>query len=584
MKQAGTESSKLKKEHILDSDAYNDEGNTADFYVDDADLLESDAEGDALEAEKNGDSLSNSLDGSDLDFDEVDYADSAEEDGSGDELKKKAKIVSKEQLAKLLKNCLTGNNYYITKIIQLFNKINSNKVETMDEEHVLNIPKYTNKLIKFYIKDLPDILTMKLNSANLIDNNNKNLSNVFKANNEFALEGDKEDNEDEDAQQSGAVGASNAKQLVRRYLSVLSKYIKNAGISQRSFLFKNLSNCADLVILFSNYTEMYLKFFIKAWVTESGSDASFTCLQTVKRILSKKPQMFEIILKLMYINYLEFAKANSWKTLKRIKEMQEDILSILSYDLQKAYMTIFTFIRKLCIQLRLTINEKRSSSIKSIYNWQFVNSLILWTQAVCKYAKEPFSDIKLLAYPLIQTIIGVIRLNLVDVFFPLRITLVNLLNKISLDTEIFIPCENYLLEILESSNFSRAFKNKILTEADNDAADNAATDNHGNLDENKKKTNNKIKNRKNKNRKSDENNSNVRKSKAHYHEKFDLNINLKVRKESFGNYGNVIYLLDETLDSLIEFCGVNCFKISFPELGLIVINYLRKIAKNMMVF
>lgn len=504
-----------------------------------------------------------------MDFDDDDYVESSD-GGSKDELKKKAKTVSKEELAKLLKNCLTGNNYYITKIIQLFNKINSNKVETMDDEHVLNIPKYTNKLIKFFIKDLPDILAMKLTSANLMEKP----SNALKLkSNEFALEGESE------AEEFESGGAANSKALVKRYLSSLSKYIKNAESSQRGFIFKNLSNCADLVILFSNYTEMYLKFFIKAWAAESGSDASFASLQTVKRILSKKPKMFEIILKLMYINYLEFAKANSWQTLKRIKDMQEDILSILSYDLQRAYMTIFTFIRKLCIQLRITINEKRAASIKNIYNWQFVNSLILWTQAVCKYAQEPFSDIKLLAYPLIQTIIGVIRLNLVDVFFPLRIVLVNLLNKISLETEIFIPCENYVLEILESSNFAKAFRNKILNEAAENDGDNANNSNG----------NRKSKKNKKKNGKSDDNNNNEDNNKNNNvnnrvkFEKFDLNINLKVRKETFGNYGNVIYLLDEALDSIIEFCGVNCFKISFPELGLIVVNYLRKIAKNMMV-
>lgn len=521
--------------------------------------MDSDAEGEEnLEGQK-GDSQSNSLDGSDLDFDEEDYVES-EEEGSGDELKKKSKTVSKEDLQKLLKNSLNGNNYYITKIIQLFNKINSNKVETMDDDHILNIPKYTNKLIKFYIKDLPDILIMKINNVNLMDKTN----DLQMKENEFALEGDDESMEDDEIKHKG-VNSQNAKALVKRYLSVLAKYIKNAEFSQRSFIFRNLSNCADLVILFNNYTEMFLKFFIKAWASECGTDASFTSLQTVKRVLSKKPLMFEIILKLMYVNYLEYAKANSWQTLKKIKDLQEDIIGILSYDLQKAYMTIFTFIRKLCIQLRITINEKRSASIKNIYNWQFVNSLILWTQAVCKYAKEPFNDIKLLAYPLIQTIIGVIRLNLVDVFFPLRIILVNMLNKISLETDIFIPCENYILEILESSNFARVFKNKILNEGNEESENKINKKNKKNY-KNKEKGNN-----------NQENNTKVK------YEKFDLNINLKIKKETYNNYGNVIYLLDEALDSLLEFCGVNSYKISFPELGQIVVNYLRKIAKNMMV-
>ena len=245
--------------------------------------------------------------------------------------------------------------------------------------------------------------------------------------------------------------------------------------------------------------------------------------------------MFEITLKLMYINFLEMAKENSWKTLLRIQKLQEDIINILSIDLQKAYIVIFMFIRKLCIQLRLTINEKRSSSIKNIYNWQFINSIKLWTNVLCKYANEPFADIKMLAYPLIQTIIGVIRLNLVDVFFPLRIILVNLLNKISDETNIFIPCENYLFEILESTNFSKSFRNKIL--------------------------------------KTDEEERDF----------IDLNTGLKVKKENYSNFGIITYLLNETLDSLLEFCAVNSYKISFPELGKAVNFYLRKINKNMMV-
>lgn len=482
------------------------------------------------------------MDGSNLDFDEEDYIESESEKGSDDEINKKAKTITKEELLNLMKKSLSGNKYYITKIIRIFNKIN--KVETIDENHVLNIPKYTNKLIKFFIKDLPDILIMKLKDASKLYNKKKSIPNSLKAN-EFMLENDSEQEEDmvidNNLNNQLADTDANTKNLIKSYLSVLSKYIKNAESSQKSFIFKNLSNCADLIILFNNFTEIFLKYYLKAWAGSFGYEASFSSIQTVKTILSKKPQMFEFILKLMYINYLEVAKANSWQSLKKIKDLQEDIINILSFNLQKAYMTIFLFIRKLCIQLRITINEKRSASIKNIYNWQFINSLILWTTAVCKYSKEAGSDIKLLAYPLIQTIIGVIRLNLVDVFFPLRIILVNLLNKISFETDIFIPCENYLLEILDSSNFSRKFASKILNEADN-------------------------------------NNNNEKKK-----EKFDLNINLKIKKEYYNNYGNVVYLLDEALDSLIEFSGVNCYKISFPEIGHAINNFLRKISKNIMV-
>ena len=515
-------------------DNENKEGNEADFYVDDADLLEDDNE---IKGEEND--LSNSLDGSELDFDEEDYMES-ESEGSKDNLKK-VKKVTKEDLEKMFKRCLNGNNFFINKIINLFNKIGSNKVETMDEDHILNIPKYSNKLIRYFVKELPTILIMKTNNVDLMEK--KNIINEVKLKNDSEdhednfneNEDDKENNKMEIDDKINSQTLNTTKTTIKKYLSALSKFIKNAESNQRTFIFKNLSNCADLIIMFNNYTEIYLKYFLKAWAGDYGEQASEASLQIVKTILSKNPNMFETALKLMYINYLEVAKENSWKTLIMIKKLQEDIINILSIDLQRAYMVIFMFIRKLCIQLRITINEKRSASIKNIYNWQFINSLKLWTFVLCKYFNEPFSDIKLLAYPLIQTIIGVIRLNLVDIFFPLRISLVNLLNKISDETNIFIPCENYLFEVLESSNFSKNFKRKIL--------------------------------------KSDNENR----------EFIDLNTSLKIKKEDSGNFGVITYLLEETIDSLLEFCGVNCYKISFPELGKAVNFYLRKITKNMMV-
>jgi len=74
---------------------------------------------------------------------------------------------------------------------------------------------------------------------------------------------------------------------------------------------------------------------------------------------------------------------------------------------------------------------KKKHSIKNIYNWQFVNSLQLWAKCVLATYHRKDADVNLLAYPLIQLIIGVIRLDFVDTFFCLRINLVKLLIEIS---------------------------------------------------------------------------------------------------------------------------------------------------------
>jgi len=76
------------------------------------------------------------------------------------------------------------------------------------------------------------------------------------------------------------------------------------------------------------------------------------------KIIDSKPELFEIALKLIYLNYLNVTKAVNINSLNKIHSMQENIVEVLSLNLEKAYLTIFTFIRKLCINLRATITDK----------------------------------------------------------------------------------------------------------------------------------------------------------------------------------------------------------------------------------
>jgi len=46
------------------------------------------------------------------------------------------------------------------------------------------------------------------------------------------------------------------------------------------------------------------------------------------------------------------------------------------------------------------------------------------------------------------------------------------------------------------------------------------------------------------------------------------------------NYGLVLYLLEETIDSLNVFVSINCYKFSFPEIAFGILHQLKKILKN----
>jgi nucleolar complex protein 2 len=210
--------------------------------------------------------------------------------------------------------------------------------------------------------------------------------------------------------------------------------------------------------------------------------------------------------------------------------------------LEKAYTTIFTFIRKLCIQLRATIVDKTTSSIKSIYNWQFVNSLILWARVIMKYISDP--NIYLLIYPLIQTIIGAIRLNSNELYYFLRIRLVILLNGISAKSNIFIPTPMYILPILSSNYFIEKCKPLIPQKKPNEE------------------------------KKSD------KLEKAKINSRIMIYISLKIKKEELKIKQIRKDLLEECCDCLLEYLSINSNKICFTELADSILKEMRSALKN----
>ena len=359
------------------------ERNKTDFYLDDADAdlaydsseLKEESEESSDEDKYYKEDLNEeeiSEHGSELDFKEEDYVQSEEEDEWEKNTKNKDKKMSKKELKKLMRKVGNGSEIYITKFLIMVGKLtNPNNELIFDDdgkENVLTKNKVINNLIKYFIIELPNILQLKINSMDEAKNKSNN-------------------------------------NLIKKYISIFIRYTKTCEQEMRNFIFYNIEKISPLIFQFNNFTEIVLKLSIKLWSTTSEDELRKILLSFIKSLITKKPKFFEYSIKIFYINYLNIAKEMNFNSFNHIKQLQDDIINILNYDLQKAYTTIFNFIRKLCIQLRGTIVEKTSNSIKSIYNWQFINSLILWGRVIMKYISD--SNIYLLIYPLIQTIIGV---------------------------------------------------------------------------------------------------------------------------------------------------------------------------------
>jgi hypothetical protein len=82
-------------------------------------------------------------------------------------------------------------------------------------------------------------------------------------------------------------------------------------------------------------------------------------------LVEKNPSTFEEALKYAYMNYLSYSKAMNLSTFNHINDLQRNIVTLLSSNYEQAYMVMFRFIRKLCIQLRATINDKVINSFNA---------------------------------------------------------------------------------------------------------------------------------------------------------------------------------------------------------------------------
>jgi hypothetical protein len=142
------------------------------------------------------------MEGSELDFGEDDYIESKSES------EEKKKPLTIDDLRKIMKKTYSGTTFALNKMISIFGKVTNQKVDSLDDDNILNKSKVITKIIKFCIKSLPEVLLLKYNSL-------------------------------ETSEQSSTKGS------IHRYLTILGKFLKNAEKGMISFLFKFIENISQ---------------------------------------------------------------------------------------------------------------------------------------------------------------------------------------------------------------------------------------------------------------------------------------------------------------------------------------------------
>ncbi|XP_052284319.1 nucleolar complex protein 2 homolog [Dreissena polymorpha] len=245
---------------------------------------------------------------------------------------------------------------------------------------------------------------------------------------------------------------------VKSYLTDVLQLL--TGLSQSGMIDVLLKHIHKLVVFYACYpkvAKIMLKKVIHQWSAgeETSRVLAFLC---VNRIIRINPEaMLENCVKQLYIAYVRNCKFTSPNTLPLINFMQRSFVEVLSLDYDLAYQYAFIYIRQLAIHLRNAITTKKKESCQAVYNWQFIHCLSLWCRVLC--ATYPNEVMQPLIYPLVQVIIGTIKLVPTQRYYPLRFHCCATLTQLSKATKTFVPVLPFLLEVFEQTDFNKRHKN-----------------------------------------------------------------------------------------------------------------------------
>lgn len=247
------------------------------------------------------------------------------------------------------------------------------------------------------------------------------------------------------------------KPLLKLYLMDLLKFLGSVSSPQiLAVLLKHLHQLAMFIPYFTRLRRPLLKRLVSLWGSgeETVRVVAFLCL--LKITTNQQQALLEQVLKMMYLTYVRNCKFVSPSTLPFIRFMRQSLAEMFALDEAASYQHVFLYVRQLAIHLRTAITLHKKENIQAVYNWQFVQSLHLWTEVLGATAHRP--HLQPLLYPLVQVIIGTIKLVPTAQYYPLRFHCVQMLIQLSKQTGTFIPVLPFILEVLSGFNFNRPHK------------------------------------------------------------------------------------------------------------------------------
>lgn len=244
------------------------------------------------------------------------------------------------------------------------------------------------------------------------------------------------------------------KSSLRCYFTDVTKLLEQMSSANiLVVLLKHIHQSIPMIMSFTSLLKPILKRLVNIWSTgeETVRILAFLCILRISR--NQPMSILSTVLKAMYLSYVRNSKFVSPNTLPAINFMRRSLNEMFALDLNLSYQHVFLYIRQLAIHLRNAMTLKKKESYQAVYNWQYINSIRLWSELLSTNSDK--EQLQPLIYPLVSIISGTIKLIPTAQYFPLRFHCVRALIQLSKETRTFIPVMPFIMEVLKSNTFNQ---------------------------------------------------------------------------------------------------------------------------------
>ncbi|KJH43694.1 Noc2p family protein [Dictyocaulus viviparus] len=228
---------------------------------------------------------------------------------------------------------------------------------------------------------------------------------------------------------------------------------------------KAIRAIVDLYALFKKIAKNLTKVLVCIWSRKSWNCrvGAYVCMM---KLVKNHPEHFVVLYKCCYLGFVSSSRHVTDATWPLIHFAHRTFAELTVLHPNLAYPYAFVYIRQIAIHLRnAIISKKRKDMVQTVYNWQIMQCLYLWTRVLSKahsvYDCEAISE---LCYPLTQIIYGMLKLYQSLRYVPLRLHCISLLIQIQANSGTFVPTIAFAADLL--SDVELIFAKKLRTMKD----------------------------------------------------------------------------------------------------------------------